>query len=164
MAVLVNSIEIEAPADAVFDYAADLSNELEWGEPVRIERLTEGPLRVGSRFAAEWKGGGPVDVEYVLLDRPREWKTLGRSPRMDVNLAGRVEALGPDRSRFTATMELVPHGWVRLLLPLLKVAMQKTEEKNLASFKRAIEGRQVHGQESAYGGRLLLSAQDPRRP
>jgi uncharacterized protein YndB with AHSA1/START domain len=143
MAVLVNSVEIEAPAEIVFDYASDLSNELEWGEPVRIVQLTEGPPGVGSRFDAEWKGGGPVEVEYVAFDRPRRWKALGRSRKMDVNLAGSVEALTPSRARFTATMELVPHGWFRLLLPLLRMAMQKTEVKNLAALKSTIERRQA---------------------
>jgi hypothetical protein len=136
---LINSVEIGAPAEAVFDYTADLSNELEWGEPVRIVRLTEGPIRVGSRFDAEWKQGGPVDVEYVLMDRPHRWKALGRSPKMDTNVSGEVVALGPSRTRFTATMELVPHGWLWLLTPVLKAAFQKMEEKNLVAIKMAIE-------------------------
>ena len=62
-----------------FDYASDLSNEPAWGEPLRVLKLTEGPVRVGSRFDAEWKGGGPFEVEYVLMDRPHRWKALGRS-------------------------------------------------------------------------------------
>jgi hypothetical protein len=46
-------------------------------------------------------------------------------------------------------MELVPHGWFQLLLPLLKVAMQKTEEKNLAALKRTIEHRQAERREAS---------------
>jgi hypothetical protein len=60
-----------------------------------------------------------------------------------VNLGGDVEPLGAARSRFTATMELRPHGWLRLLLPLLKLATQRTEERNLAALRRALERRLV---------------------
>lgn len=141
MAVLVNSVEISAPAEAVFDYAADLANELEWGQPVRIVKVTEGAVRVGTRFDAEWKGSGRIDVEYIAMERPRRWATLGHSPKMDVNLAAEVTPLGPDRAQIKVTMELLPHGVLKLLLPVIKRAMQKTEEKNLAALKVAIERR-----------------------
>ena len=59
MAALVNSVVIEAPGEVVFDYAVDLSNELEWGTPVHIVKLTDGPVRVGSRFDAEWEERRP---------------------------------------------------------------------------------------------------------
>ncbi|HEX2647998.1 MAG TPA: SRPBCC family protein [Candidatus Dormibacteraeota bacterium] len=141
MSVLVNSIEIAAPAEVVFDYASDLSNELEWGEPVRIVKLTDGPVGVGTRFDAQWKGGGPIDVTYVLIERPRRWRTRGRSPRMDIYFEGKVETLAPSRSRLTRTMELHPHGGLKLLSPILKRAMQRTVEKNLGALRVAIERR-----------------------
>lgn len=141
MAVLVNSVEISAPAEAVFDYAADLANELEWGEPVRIVKVTEGPVGVGTRFDAEWKGSGRIDVEYIAMERPQTWATLGHSPKMDVNLAAEVTPLSPDRARITITMELLPHGALKLLLPVIKRVMQKTEEKNVAALKAAMERR-----------------------
>jgi hypothetical protein len=143
MPTLVNSIEIEAPADEVFDYASDLTNELEWGSAVvRVERIGEGPIGVGSKFLAEWKGSGPVEIEYVRFERPRHWTALGRNARIDTNLSGEVVALGADRCRFTAGMEIVPHGFFRLLTPLLLRAMQKTERKNLAALKSTIERKQ----------------------
>jgi hypothetical protein len=54
-------------------------------------------------------------------------------------LSGEVVALGVDRCRFTAGMEIVPHGFFRLLTPLLLRAMHKTERKNLAALKTTIE-------------------------
>lgn len=143
MARLVNSIEIEAPAEEIFDYASDLMNELEWGEVLRVERVKAGPLGVGTTFLAEWKGSGPIKVEYIAFDRPHCWSTLGRGAKMDANFAGEVIPLAECRSRFTATMELVPHGALRLLTPLLVRVMQKTEEKNLAALKGTIERRRA---------------------
>ncbi len=140
MPTLVTSIDIEAPADEVFDYASDLHNELEWGPAlVRVERVGEGPIGVGSTFLAQWKGSGLVEIEYVRFERPRHWTALGRNSRVDTNLSGEVVALGVDRCRFIASMEIVPHGFVKLLTPLLLRAMQKTERKNLAALKAAIE-------------------------
>jgi hypothetical protein len=137
---IVTSIEIEAPADEVFDYASDLTNELEWGPAVVwVERLGEGPIRVGSTFRAEWKGSGPVEVEYVRFEPPHRWTALGRNARVDTNLSGEVVALGLDRCRFTASMEIVPHGIFKLLTPLLLRGMKKTERKNLAALKATIE-------------------------
>lgn len=141
MAVLVNSIDITAPAEVVFDYASDLSNELEWGEPVRIARLTDGPVAVGTLFDAQWKGGGPFDVTCELIERPRRWRTRGLSPRMDIYFEGKVETLAPSRTRLTRTMELQPHGGLKLLSPILKRVMQRTVEKNLATLGAAIERR-----------------------
>ena len=54
---------------------------------------------------------------------------MGRGQRMDVNLSGDVQDLGPTRSRLTVTMELLPHAWLWALLLVLKLAMQKTDEK-----------------------------------
>jgi hypothetical protein len=137
---LATSIEIEAPADEVFDYASDLHNEREWGPAlVRVERVSEGPTRLGSKFLAEWKGSGPVEIEYVRFERPHHWTALGRNSRVDTNLSGEVVALGGDRCRFTASMEIVPHGIFKLLTPLLLRAMQQTERKNLAALKVIIE-------------------------
>ena len=119
MAVLVNSVEISAPAEAVFDYASDLANELEWGEPMRIAKVTQGPVGVGTRFDAEWKGSGRIDVEYIGMERPRSWAALGHGSRMDVNLSAAL----------------------KLMMRMIKRLMQKTEEKNVAALKTAIERR-----------------------
>jgi hypothetical protein len=140
MPTLRNSIDIEAPADQVFDYVSDLANELEWGPSViRVERLGNGSLGVGTRFLAEWKGSDPVEVEYVLFERPQRWRAVGRNPRMDTNLSGEVVPLTVGTSRLTATMELLPHGVFRLLTPILGRKLQRMEQENLAALKRAIE-------------------------
>ena len=145
MTVLVNSIDIEAPAVEVFDYVSDLMNELEWGPGIiRVERVGDGPVGVGTRFVAEWQGSGRVNVEYVLFERPHRWRALGENARMDTNLSGEVVPLGVDRSRFTASMELVPHGTHQLLTPTFLRVMQKREQGNLLALKRTIEHRRAN--------------------
>jgi hypothetical protein len=60
---------------------------------------------------------------------------------MDIYFEGKVETLAPSRSRLTRTMELHPHGGLKLLSPILKRAMERTVDKNLGALRVAIERR-----------------------
>ena len=76
-----NSIEIDRPAEVVFDYCVEPANEPEWNPRTRwIRRLGEGPLNVGSRFEGEWIKGSPMTVEFERFERPTAWATFGAGP------------------------------------------------------------------------------------
>ena len=72
MAVLENAVEIARSPLEVFDYCSDLSNEREWspGSMNSVEKLTDGPVGVGTRYLAEWQQGGPNTVEYTRFEPP----------------------------------------------------------------------------------------------
>jgi hypothetical protein len=41
----------------VFDYCSDNRNELEWNpSAISIEKLTDGPVGLGTKYLARWKG------------------------------------------------------------------------------------------------------------
>lgn len=143
MTTLSNSIDIDAPAEEVFDVASDLRREQEWGQARRVELTSAEPVGMGSTFRAEWQGSGVVEVEYTAFDRPRRWSSRGRNPKMDTNLTGEVSPLGDGRSRITITTELVPHGAFRLLTPILVRMMQKSVTKSIADLKRMIEDQRA---------------------
>ena len=64
MTVIHNSTEIRCTPEQAFDYLSDMRNELEWNPAVEsVEKLTDGPVGVGTRFRAKWKGGPPVEVD-----------------------------------------------------------------------------------------------------
>ena len=65
MATLIeNIIEISRSPEDVFDYLSDMGNEVRWNpDCVAIERLTDGPVGVGTRFRAKWKQGPVVFTE-----------------------------------------------------------------------------------------------------
>jgi len=70
-----NAIEIWRSPDDVFDYMADITKEAEWDPRTRrVEKLTPGPIGLGTRFGAEWIKGNPAIPEYVGFER--RW--LGR--------------------------------------------------------------------------------------
>ena len=81
MTVIRNSTVIRCTPEQAFDYLTDLRNELEWNPTVEsVEKLTDGPVGVGTRFRAKWKGGPPVEVETVRYDRPYAWENHNGGP------------------------------------------------------------------------------------
>lgn len=65
-----------APPEAVWDYVQDNTKRGEWDSSVvRVEKVTEGPLRAGSVIHIVTPPGGKMaffwDGEYASYDRPR---------------------------------------------------------------------------------------------
>jgi hypothetical protein len=72
-------IVIERPAEVVFDYVADQRNEPTYNpRMLRSEKLTDGPVDVGSRFrAVVGSGRRPIDmlIEVTEHKRPTRFGT-----------------------------------------------------------------------------------------
>jgi uncharacterized protein YndB with AHSA1/START domain len=70
VAVVENVIEIARSPEDVFDYWVDLGREPEWNPKAkRVEKLTEGPIGLGTRFEAEYLKGDAMTIEYVRFRR-----------------------------------------------------------------------------------------------
>jgi uncharacterized protein YndB with AHSA1/START domain len=140
VAVVENTIEIARSAEDVFDYWVDLAREPEWNPKAkRVEKVTDGPVGLGTRFEGEYLRGDTMTIEYVRFERPLAWATVGRSPRLFVKGEGRIST-SEDRVRLVMRMELSPKGALRLLLPILGRFMHRQQERNLAAIKQALEG------------------------
>lgn len=140
VAVVENVIEIARSPEDVFDYWVDLGREPEWNPKAkRVEKLTGGPIGLGTRFEAEYLRGEAMTIEYVLFERPVAWETVGRSPRLDVKGAGRITTTERG-TRLVMRIELSPRGGLRLLQPILGRFMRQQQERNLAAIRQALEG------------------------
>src|SRR2546428_1968401 len=68
------SIQVKAPPERVYSYVADFGRHPEWSpDDMRIQALTPGPARVGSKFKAEGTLQGkrnPSEVEITDLRPP----------------------------------------------------------------------------------------------
>ena len=67
-------IEISRPVEDVFDFVADETNEPRYNDDmVRCEKVTSGPIGVGTRYEAAMKstGSAAMTVEVTGYDRPR---------------------------------------------------------------------------------------------
>src|SRR5215207_5506471 len=74
MAVIENSVQINRPPEEVFDYLIDLRNELEWNPDVQsMEKITDGPIGIGTKFLAKWKQSQMIEVECIRFERPHRW-------------------------------------------------------------------------------------------
>ena len=139
--VLRNSVVVESAPELVFGYVSDMLNELEWNpNVVSMTRLDQGPIRVGSRYAARWKGSGQSTVEITDYQPPQRWEAEATGRGLDIGF--RVEVV-PEvaGARLTITMDLRPKGLLKLAGPMIARGMQRTEIGNLAAIKRTIEGR-----------------------
>jgi uncharacterized protein YndB with AHSA1/START domain len=139
MVVLENSVDIALPPAQVFDYLSDLRNEKQWNPKMRsVQLLTGEPIGVGTRYRARWAGSPDNIVEYTRFDRPHEWASVADSKMMTVRFSARVHATDVG-SGLQVRMEMVPHGPMRLLQPLLRRWMQSQEADNMRFIKDTME-------------------------
>ena len=134
---------IRRSPEAVFDYCSDLRSELQWNPQVKyIEKVTDGPVGVGTRYRARWANSGPTTVEVVVFDRPRSWETTTTARGVRIRFQGTVTDAGPG-ARYTASLELQPEGPARLVAPLALLAMRRQDRKNMRRVREALESSTV---------------------
>lgn len=139
-AVLQNGVDLARRAEEVFDYLSDLRNEKEWNPKVQlVEAVTDGPPRAGSKFRAKWQGSPVTIVEYITYERPKAWSATAPSKSLTVDFYATVTPTETG-SRLDVAMAVIPHGPLRLLLPLIRRRMQQQELDNMRFIKRKLEG------------------------
>jgi polyketide cyclase/dehydrase/lipid transport protein len=139
MPKLVNSVDIRRSAEDVFDYTSNLKNEMEWNPNlISVEPPSVGPVGVGTRLTAKWRGRPPMTIEYTRFDRPRIFETVGKGKGMDAMFRAEVSTQG-DGTHFTVTMDLHPKGLMRLMSPVIQMAMQRQEKRLLGNLRSRLE-------------------------
>jgi hypothetical protein len=85
---------------------------------------------------------GPTAIsECVRFQRPSLWDLVGGSKIIRSGFSGRVEPSG-DRSHLVLRMEIRPRGPLRLARPLVRRRMQRELERDIATIKARMEGRE----------------------
>ncbi|MDQ3398371.1 MAG: SRPBCC family protein [Deinococcota bacterium] len=140
MAVIKNSVQIERSLEDVFDYLVDLRNELEWNPDAQsMEKITEGPVGVGTKFLAKWKQSELLEVECVKFNRPHRWSHVNGGPLL-VFFDATVTPLGVG-SMITVHFDARPKGLLKLAFPLLLQVLKRAEKRNMLCIKQALEKR-----------------------
>ncbi len=123
----------------VFDFCSDLRNEQVWNPTLEyVEKLTGGPVGVGTRYVAKWSNTGRVIVEVVGFDPPRMWKTRSRAGGLMVTVQGRLSDLSPG-TRYETAVKVEATGLARLYAPLAVIAMRRREPEHLQHIKDTLE-------------------------
>lgn len=140
MAVIQNSVVIGRSPEAVFDYLSDPRSELEWNPKVEVmEKLSDGPLGVGTKFRAKWTKSKVVTMECTSYDRPRGWSYVNDGPvtvQLDIALVDHA-----DGTLLTSRFDAHPHGLFRLVFPVFMAMMRREEARNMQLLKKAVESR-----------------------
>jgi accessory colonization factor AcfC len=141
MSLLSYTVEevIDISPVEVFDFCSDLRNEPVWNPTLEyVEKLTGGPVGVGTRYAAKWSNTGRVIVEVVGFDPPRLWETRSRAGGLTITAQGRLSDLAPG-TRYETTVGVEARGLAHLYAPLAVMAMRRREPKNLQHIKDTLE-------------------------
>jgi hypothetical protein len=140
VAVIENKVEIARPIEEVFDFAADMRNELKWNPDVEsMEKITEGPVGLGTRFKAKWHTSPPLTTECTHFDRPRSFSYHnGGSIEVDLTIT-----LGPTPrgTLLTSRFDARPHGFFRVIFPVFLIILRRQENANMVNVKRALEAQ-----------------------
>jgi uncharacterized protein YndB with AHSA1/START domain len=140
-AVIENISEISRSPEDVFDYLSDMGHEVDWNpDCLSMERLTDGPVGVGTRFRAKWKQGPAVVTECTAFERPRTWTYLNGGP-ISVLLTVTLEPTMNGGTRLTSRGEWTPHGAMRIVFPVFIRIMRRAELGVMANSWRFLEER-----------------------
>jgi uncharacterized protein YndB with AHSA1/START domain len=133
-----NSVQIDRPREVVFDFLSDPRNELRWNPKVEVmEKITEGPLGVGSKFKAKWTKSKLVTMECEHFERPSAWRYRNDGPVV-VDLSIALEESG-DGTMLTSCFDATPRGAFRLVFPIFLAMMRREEAANMRLLKQAVE-------------------------
>ena len=114
--------------EQAFDFLSDLRNELTWNpeQCQSVEKVTDGPIGVGTVFRAKWRGGPEIEVEYTEFDRPHSWRAQAPGS-METDFHCSIED-HEDGARVVSELQLIPHGFFKLVFPIFKLFFTSVNE------------------------------------
>jgi hypothetical protein len=137
--VVENAIEIEAVPEAVFDYCTDVLREPEWNPKLlEVEKLTAGPIGLGTRFRIRLDRVGWSTTENIAFHRPSFWAATSAGKLLDVRIEFEVTPTGRG-ARLSVRTLLLPHGVLRLGQPILRRIMRAQWEHHLRRIRARLE-------------------------
>ena len=128
--------------DVVFDFVADQSNEPQYNpQMVRAEKVTAGPVRLGTQFRSAVASSGRTAemlIECTGYDRPTLFATSTTMAQADISYTLRFEPAA-EGTRMQWSGHVVPKGAFRLLGPVITWVGTRQERRIWMSLKRRLE-------------------------
>ena len=135
---------IERPVEEVFDFVADERNEPRYNpRMLRSQKLSPGPIGVGTRFRAEMEMKGrrrPVEMTVELTDykRPRRLASSTHMAAMEIDGTLTFDPVA-EGTRMRWQWDLKPRGLVKLLSPVIARMGRRREQAIWSNLKRLLE-------------------------
>lgn len=133
-------VVINVPAEEAFRFVSDPRSELAWNRfAVRIEKLSAGPNRKGSRHRGTYSGAGTFDLEVTEYKPDMECGYSGRSALLAWDQTDQFEAIDAHSIRLRRWMAGYFKGPMRLLEPLMGRAFKARFRGSAELIKESIE-------------------------
>ena len=146
MAHINGEIIIKRPVEEVFDFVADERNEPRYNpRMLRAEKLTPGPVGLGSRYHAVMQSRPrPVEmtIECTSYERPQRLASTTHLATMDIQGTLTFDPL-PAGTRMRWAWQVQPCGLLKLLTPLVARMGRRQEQTIWTGLKRVLEGQQA---------------------
>jgi uncharacterized membrane protein len=138
------SATIDRPVEDVARYVAEIERMTEWTDMTVSRRLTEGPIRDGSKAYAE-VAMGPLKLGWTYQVKDLEpaggfsFMTVSRSA-LGMDGQFRLTPLAPDQTKVDYLVEVRTRGLLRLLEPLFRAEIARGEAAEIGRLKAQLEG------------------------
>ena len=135
------TIHLNRPVEQVFAFLMDTGKLSTWqSNLIKMEQLTEGPLRAGSRFREVRRLGrrdSEIQGEITVFEPNKrfETKTITK-PQVTVSYSFEAENGG---TRLKHKFVMLTSGLMRLLEPLIAGSIKKESESDFETLKRVLE-------------------------
>jgi uncharacterized membrane protein len=143
MSKVSGEIMINRPVEQVFDYVADPRNEPLYNpRMLQSEKITNGPIGVGTRFRATARSGWrAVDmlIEITEFQRPRRFGSRTTMSSVEVDGGLTFEPVA-GATRMSWSWEVSPRGPLRLIGPLVAFLGRRQEQVIWTGLKAQLEG------------------------
>jgi hypothetical protein len=147
MARFTSRLAVPKSAEETFAFVSAFERTAEWDPGIReAQRLTEGPIALGTRFrvvAAFF--GQPVEMFYTVAELEAPRRILFRGEAGNVVSEDEITVVpsqGPEAGcTLTWDARLTPKGWMRIADPLLQLAFQWIGRKAVEGLARALNAR-----------------------
>ncbi|MDX1664945.1 MAG: SRPBCC family protein [Candidatus Promineifilaceae bacterium] len=142
------SILIDRPIEAVWEYTTDIHNFPQWQTDVKeIRKLTEGPVGAGTRAVDVREMFGrkmEQTMEITTFDPPHRFEARSVEGPMEVEVAYLFEPAG-DSTRVKTVVDGEPGGLFKLAGPVLKMMASRQTRGELGKLKEILEGQKGGG-------------------
>ncbi len=143
MVHIEGEIVIARPVEEVFDFVADQRNEPRYNEQMRrSEKISEGPIGLGTQYQAEVVSGRqvvPMVIEVTGYERPWLLASTTSMSSMDIRYALTFEPVAQG-TRMQWVGDVEPKGWLRLMTPWVGWVGRRQELRIWTSLKHLLEG------------------------
>jgi uncharacterized protein YndB with AHSA1/START domain len=135
------SVSVVRSPEDVFSYIADVRNDPTWHTDVLEVRSSSPVVGIGTVFSVKVKPSMGVSQGTMTVSRLEPGKLIefhGQMGKMDPTVTNICE---PDLggTRVTRRVEIDPPGIMRLMTPLMKRMIAKSNEGFLENLKRLLE-------------------------